>query len=400
MIMLASVNSHAQGFQVNFQGQKQQGMGGAGTALPIDAASLFFNPGGVTFLKENSVNLAMTPTFGNTQFLENETFETARTNSPVGTPFSAYAVYRKNDNSKFFFGLAAYTPFGSTIQWEEGWMGRFALTKLQLKSIFIQPTISYKITEKFGVGVGFVYCTGKVNLQKDLPVQDSNGVYGHAELSGEASGFGVNAGLFYQLTEKFNLGLTFRSQVNMSVSEGTATFTVPESLTPNFPNGKFSSSLPLPQVVTFGMAYNPNDKWSIALDINYVGWKAYDTLAFDYEINTTSLSDTKSARNYKNIFAFRGGAQYLISESFSARMGMAYGMSPVQSGYVTPETPDANRINYTIGLGYKIKEHFEVDASLFFTHVERTDTNLETNLSGTFTTNVVAPGLALIYRFK
>ena len=39
---------------------------------------------------------------------------------------------------------------------------------------------------------------------------------------------------------------------------------------------------------------------SIALDANYVGWNAYDTLAFDYETNTESLEDTKSARKYEN----------------------------------------------------------------------------------------------------
>ena len=91
----------AQGFQVNFQGQKQQGMGGAGNALPLDAASVFFNPGSVAFLKENSVNIAFTPTFANTLFEDANTTSIGRTNSPMGTPFSAYAVYRKNENSKF-----------------------------------------------------------------------------------------------------------------------------------------------------------------------------------------------------------------------------------------------------------------------------------------------------------
>ncbi|KAK6019997.1 hypothetical protein OSTOST_14355, partial [Ostertagia ostertagi] len=72
------------------------------------------------------------------------------------------------------------------------------------------------------------------------------------------------------------------------------------------------------------------------------GWKAYDTLAFDYEKNTTSLMDTKSARIL--------GGQYKITETFALRLGIAYGITPVQDGYMTPETPDANRINYTIGL--------------------------------------------------
>jgi long-chain fatty acid transport protein len=389
----------SQGFQVNFQGQKQQGMGGAGNALPVDAASVFFNPGSVSFLKENSVNIGFTPTFANTLFEDANTTSIGRTNSPMGTPFSAYAVYRKNEESKFFYGLGIYTPFGSTIQYEDGWTGRFALTKLQLKSIFIQPTLSYKLNDKIGIGAGFVYTIGNVNLQKDIPVQDADGNYGHAELDGKASGFGYNLGLFIQATEKLNIGLTYRSQVNMEVAEGTATFTVPSSLSTNFPSGTFSSALPLPQVATLGLAYKLNEKLSFALDVNYVGWKTYDTLAFDYAQNTASLIDTKSARNYKNTVAFRLGANYDLSDKFDARLGLAYGLTPVQNGYVTPETPDANRINYTAGLGYKIGEHFQLDASVFFTHLKRTDTNLETNLSGTFTTNVLAPGLAIIYKF-
>jgi long-chain fatty acid transport protein len=399
MILLSGNIVFTQGFQVNFQGQKQQAMGGAGTALPIDAASVFFNPGSVSFLKENSVNIGFTPTFANVLFEDANSTSIGRTNSPMGTPFSAYAVYRKKENSKCYFGLGIYTPFGSTVQYEDGWTGRFALTKLQLKSIFIQPTFSFKLNDKIGLGAGLVYATGNVNLQKDIPVQDADGAYGHAELDGKANGFGYNVGLFVQATEKLNIGLSYRSQVTMEVSEGTASFTVPSSLSTNFPSGTFSSALPLPQVATLGIAYKLNEKWSLALDVNFVGWKAYDILAFDYAQNTASLVDTKSARNYKNILAFRLGANYSLTEKLDLRLGLAYGFTPVQEGYVTPETPDANRMNYTAGLGYKIGNHFELDASIFFTHLKRTDTNLETNLSGTFTTNVIAPGLAIIYKF-
>lgn len=398
-ILLPSVFSYSQGFQVNFQGQKQQGMGSAGAALPQDGASLFFNPGSAVFVKENSINVAMTPVFGNTLFEEANTYESARTNSPMGTPFSAYALYKLKKDGKLSLGLAAYTPFGSTIQWEDVWEGRFAVTRLELKSIFIQPTVSYKITDYLGIGAGFVYCNGKVNLQKDIPVMDAEGTYGHAELAGKAQGFGFNAGIYLEPAENWSIGLTYKSQVNMAVSDGEATFTVPASLEPNFPSGKFSSSLPLPQVLTLGFAWKPNEKLAFALDINRVGWSAYDTLAFDYEQNTSSLSDTKSARNYKNTYAFRLGAQYKVLENLTTRVGLAYGLTPVPEGFVTPETPDANRINVTGGLSYSLGKHFEVDGSVLFTKFSRTDTNLETNLSGTFTTIVIAPGLAIIYKF-
>jgi long-chain fatty acid transport protein len=398
MLMLSPALNYAQGFQVNLQGQTQQGMGGAGTACMQDAASLFFNPGGASFVKGNSVIAGVTPTFAKGAFLDANTSEISRTNSPVSTPFAAYGLFEIKDSSKLKLGLAVYTPFGSTVQWEDEWTGRFALTRLELRAIFIQPTVSYKITEKLGIGAGFVYATGKVNLQKDIPLMDANGDYGHAELSGKASGYGFNAGIYFTPVEKLSIGLTYRSKVMMEVKNGDATFDVPESVAGNFPNGSFKSKLPLASVTTLGFGYKASEKLNFALDVNYVGWKAYDTLSFDYENNTASLIDTKSARMYKNTFAFRGGVQYKIDSHFAARIGLAYGITPVQNGFVTPETPDANRVNYTAGVGYQTK-HFKIDASVLFTHLERTDTNTETNLSGTFKTNVIAPGVSIGYKF-
>ncbi|MBL0330662.1 MAG: outer membrane protein transport protein [Bacteroidetes bacterium] len=40
----------AGGFQINLQGQKQTGMGHAGTGLCLDNASILFNPGALSFL--------------------------------------------------------------------------------------------------------------------------------------------------------------------------------------------------------------------------------------------------------------------------------------------------------------------------------------------------------------
>lgn len=388
----------AQGYQVNLQGQVQQGMGGAGTACVQDGAVLFFNPGGASFLKGNTVNVGVTPTMEKGIYLDNNTNMKNETNSPVSYPFAAYGVFGK-DSSRFKFGLAIYTPFGSTVEWKDGWQGRFALTRLQLQSIFFQPTISYKLTSKLGIGAGFVYSNGKVDLQRDLPIVDNSGTQSHAQLKGNANGYGFNAGIYFKPFDKLSIGLTYRSQVNMKVNSGDATFTVPASVASNFPNGKFKATLPLPQVVTLGLAVKPTSKLTFALDINYIGWKVYDTLAFDYANNTSSLPDTKSPRHYKNTMAFRLGGQYMIMDKLAVRLGAAYGISPIQNGYVTPETPDANRVNYTVGLGYTITKNFGVNASFLFTQLKRKDTNIETGLSGTFKTYVFAPGLSLFYNF-
>lgn len=400
VLSVLPVSLFGQGYQVYLQGQVQQGMGGAGIAFMQDASALFYNPGGVSFVKGNSIHLSGTGILSNASFTDANTNQTYRTNSPMGTPFAGYGMFETKKDGNLKLGLAVYTPFGSGIKWEDNWAGRFILTELKLRAIFVQPTISYKINDKFGVGGGFVYSFGGVNLQKDLPISDTNGNYSHAELDGKASGFGYNLGIYYKPFDKLSIGLTYRSQVNMKVKDGTADFTVPPSLSSNFPDTKFSASLPLPQILSIGFAYKVNDKLDLALDVNYAGWKAYDTLSFDYEQNTSSLQDTKSPREYKNSFAFRLGGQYKITDNFMARVGLSYGLTPVQNGYVSPETPDANRISYTAGLGYKVNDSFGANVSLqFISYTRDEDRNLETNLTGTYKNIIFVPGISLYYNF-
>ena len=399
LCLLTCGNALSQGYQVNFQGQKQQGMGLAGTAVFMDGSSLFFNPGSVAFSNENSINVAVTPISGNTLFTDSTTGQGFRSNSPIGTPFSAYGLFQLKDHAKLKLGIAVYTPFGSTVSYEDNWIGRFALTKLQLKAIFIQPTFSYRIADVIGIGGGLVITTGDVVLEKDIPVQFSNGDFASASLSGSALGFGYNLGIHYDLTKKLSVGLNFRSKIEMSVDDGNAIFDVPESLDPNFPDGTFSGALPLPQVLTFGVCYKANDQLTFVLDVNRVGWKAYDTLAFDYALNTSSLEDTKSPRMYESTFAFRGGGSYDFNNGLSLRAGGGFGFSPVQNGYITPETPDNDRWYGTAGMGYVFGDHFSIDATFYYTQMTRIGHNTETGLSGTFETKAIAGGIGLIYKW-
>jgi long-chain fatty acid transport protein len=94
------------------------------------------------------------------------------------------------------------------------------------------------------------------------------------------------------------------------------------------------------------------------------------------------------------------GAQYNVTNWFTARAGIAYGKTPVQDGFLTPETPDANRLSYTAGCSATIGKHWSIDVSVLYVQLSREDTNLETGLSGKFSTKVVAPGIGLAYKFQ
>jgi long-chain fatty acid transport protein len=393
---------YAGGFQVNLQGQKQTGMGHTGTGILSDASCIFFNPGGMTFLDSGaSIVAGASFIIPRTQYLEEYPgIYTAEMEYNVGTPFMLYFSQRFSKHPRLAAGIGVYTPFGSRAQWPDDWKGQFIIREINLKTIFVQPTLSYQITEQLGLGAGFIYATGSFTLRKGVPVQDLAGNYGEGTLEGKAMGAGFNAGIYFKASQAFSLGLTYRSKVVVKVNEGDADFTVPAYLSTYFPVTTFSAELNLPEVWNLGIGYKMSEHFRIAADINLIGWSVYDSLRIDFQENTEKLDDISSARNYKDVFIYRLGAEYIIGKAVTARAGVYFDESPVPDGYITPETPDADRIGVTLGATLHLSSHLNIDLSLLYNETqERTSTNLETEFGGTFKTKTVVPGIGFEYKF-
>jgi long-chain fatty acid transport protein len=400
VLALIPVLAFAQGFQVNLDGQKQIGMGHTGTGLVQDGASVFFNPGAVALLPENYIQAGISPLLFKSDFNPAGTNVQDHTLNKVATPFNFYAVWGPK-SSCWKLGLGVYTPFGGLTDWGNSWEGKYVLESLDLKAIYIQPTLSIKINKVLSIGAGFVYNRGSVDLTQAIPLGNSNGQDGQAELKGTGKGYGWNAGVFIKPSSKITIGITHRSKVSTTISNGNAIFTVPASLQSGFsqPNS-FTSTIPLPATNSLGIGFYPTDKWTVAFDVNLINWDVYKVLAFDYKTNTTSLQDTYLQRNYKNAVSLRAGAQYKATNKIALRFGGGYASTAVQDGYVTPEAPDANRVYVTGGLGYKLAQRLDVDVSFEYEHLmSRTQTNIQSQLSGTFKTNVYIPGISLAYHW-
>ncbi|WP_051130032.1 OmpP1/FadL family transporter [Pedobacter arcticus] len=388
----------AQGFQVNLQGQKQIGMAGTGVGTVMDGASIFFNPGAVSMLKENQVNLGVSPLFFKSAFLQSGSSTVENNKDEIAPPFEAYAVWGPK-SGRYKLGIGAYTPFGGLVNWGDEWSGKYSLISLSLKAIYIQPTVSVKITDNIGLGAGFVYNHGEVNLQKAVAITQGNGQDSRATLKGTGEGYGWNAGIYFKTLSGVSIGVTHRSKVVTKLNDGDAIFDFPASIPAASLPTKFTSQLPLPATTSLGFGFYPSAKTTIAFDASWVHWSVYKELAFDYNVNTT-VPDTKSPRNYGDGASLKLGINQQQTEKLALRAGIGYAFTPVKDGYVTPEAPDANRFILSAGLGYDISKKFVIDLSFLYEAVkEREQTNLESNLSGTFKTHVYIPGIGVSYKF-
>lgn len=390
----------AGGFQLNTHGIRQLGMAHTGTGLMMDASGIFFNPGGLAF-QQNKWMIAGGASFIMPRTIYEEPdpgFYHTYMVSHVANPLNLYLSFHP-DSSRFAFGIGVYNPYGSRAEWPEQWKGQFIIREISLKTFYIQPTASVRITDWLSAGAGFVYATGSFSLAKGVPVQNQSAEYGDAELEGDASGFGWNAGLYGKFGDHFSAGITMRSGVAVQVANGKADFTVPSSLAEYFPDGSFTTELRLPSTISAGLGYS-TDKWKFALDVNRTGWSSYDTLNIDFAQNTDKLDDVHSARMYKDVFTVRIGANYSVNKKLELRAGFYLDQTPVQDGYLTPETPDTDRFGITAGSSYQFTD--QISANIFYLFTQggyRTDTNLETGFSGTYKTIVNSFGAGIACSF-
>lgn len=403
--LLTTLPCLAGGFQVSLQGQKQTGMSHVGVALPLDASAIYFNPGALSFVGGTHVNLGVSPIFSSVNFQQPSTGITSAKEPGVGTPFSAYvssALGKEGVMSNLSLGIGVYTPFGSSIEYPSDWVGRYVTQSVSLKTIFFQPTVSYKIMDKFGVGVGFVYGTGDFSIKKAIPLYDGVGE-GSTTLEGSGHGIGFSLGVYAEPIKNLSVGFTYRTGPKVKITDGDATFDVPAVIAPKFTATKFDLEVGIPSTLAVGIAYFLKDdkRDFISVQVDQTGWKSYDELRFVFTDGAANgATELASARDYHGNFIFRLGAQKGINDKLTVRAGAYIDQSAVPDETVTPETPDSQKSGFSVGASYQVAKTFSVDASfLYLDGKERTTTNVEANFDQTYKTRAFIPGIGLNLSF-
>ena len=400
-----SASSFAGGFQLNLQGLRQTAMGGSGVAMPWDASSMFYNPGAFARLHSLGVSGNAFLTMPHVKFLQQPTGGYSYNNdTKLGTPIAAYigGNLGKSDNalSKLAVGVGVYTPFGNSLHWDPDWTGRYMVQSISLSSIFFQPTVSYEIADVISIGAGFVYGIGNVEIDKAVPIQDKNGKDGHANLAGKASGIGFNAGVHIKASNNVSVGLSYRSGVRMKVKEGTAKFDVTSSVASNFPTTNFSSELPLPGILTGGVAVKATPKLTLQGDLVYAFWSSYDSLKFDFVDNTPAVVDAAEPREYRNTIAVRIGGNYEVNDWLDVMVGGAFDPTPSQTHLVSPDAVDANRISVSAGLSFKPVSGLTITAGASYTTTPVRETFYDpAGFQGSYKINSLTPALGISFEF-
>ncbi len=266
------------------------------------------------------------------------------------------------DYNNFRFGFSSTAPGGLSKRWQDPYPKSYA-EDFTLKIFELNPTISYKISDRFSVGAGLraVYTDGKVKsnyLDQDVFTRD---------LEGDSWDFGYNLAATFQPVEEMNISLTYRSKVELSV-EGDATLQY-------YPYYRYSGyaevEIPLPAVLALAVSYTFFDQLTVELEYDRTFWSAYETLDFNYGTsfsasNPLARFDSPIAKNWNDTDAWRLSLSYDMKNNFILMAGFAIDENPVPAENLGFETPDADALLYSFGVRYTINDSMEMGIAYLY----------------------------------
>ena len=166
---------------------------------------------------------------------------------------------------------------------------------------------------------------------------------------------------------------------------------------------KFAAEMPIPSIISAGIAYTPTEKWTITGEAQFTQWSEYKnldltftTLAFPENPITQSFE-----KNYKNTVAVRIGAEYDACDFVTVRAGVYMDTPPVQMNNYNPETPSARSYGVTAGATLNPTKFMAIDLAIGYLKGEKTTGSCISDrvFEAAYTKQAIMPGLGLRFKF-
>ena len=346
----------AGGFQLTEQsalglGRAYAGMGVDGT----DLSGLYYNTATMTQHKGTQAQFGFVGVGLNLDYNSNSTSQIHDENGrkqEEAVP-NLFVTHQINDVTWVGFGFTV--PFGLSTEYGENWEQKEAGTEAKIEVYDFNPTVAWKVSDKFSLGAGVSYQYVKADLGFNLPTLGMT----HTKLSGDS--WGWNIGAMWTPVENIRIGASYRSAVHHT-AEGklkteTSSYSIPLSL-------DSSVSMDAPAWAMLSAAWDVNDWLSLYGTFRWADWSSFKSLTIK-----TPMMTQEAKKEWKDTYLYSLGYDARINSFWTLRGGIAYETSTIGNKYLRSGTiPDADRWWFAIGSTFNWTKDFQTDIGFAHLH--------------------------------
>jgi long-chain fatty acid transport protein len=384
---LASGQASAAGFQLLEQNASGIGNAYAGSAAVAENAStIFFNPAGMTQLKDREISVgfsAVRPTFkfdnrGSSVGALGAAGEGGDAGSWAFIPngYMSWAL-----NKDVYAGIGFGAPFGLVTEYDNPWLGGAQALKFDIKTYNINPSIALRATERVSIGAGISIQRMEVEYSRLAAVVSPALATTKATLSAGDTSWGWNVGALFTLSPSTKVGVSYRSKIRHTL-EGDLSVRGPAPGQRRPYHGQRQGVCRAARHLHPVGGQQLNDKWEMLGDVSWTGWSSID------KVDIVRTSGSLSGRTVQTLdTAFRDswryalGANYRFNDTLKLKFGVAYDQTPVpDTAHRLVSLPDANRTWLTTGAQIKLDKASTVDLGAAYIQVSENIDNRQASL--------------------
>lgn len=404
-----SAGLFSNGLSLNGIGSRASAMGTAFIGLADDFSAVFFNPAGLTQMKDSSLSLFVTDIIpsGTYRFELLGTTLADTESVSQGYPSGALA-YFKPLSDKIVAGFAVYVPSGVGAEWPGDSLalltgGKSFIWNSKIFMITASPVIAVKLNDKLSIGASLNI--NYVELIMERPGGDGNAIpYFQYEEDLSTIALGATIGLMYQPSDLLSLGLTWKAPVKADI-KGTAKapFLTYMGL-PDESEGTRSATWPM--WFGAGIAVKPCDKMVLTADITYNNWAELQNIPIEFDEagwKAAGMEEgTEFGLSWEDTIDFKFGIEYKLSDTFALRGGYYTDKSPSPEETLNILLPSLHYKAFTFGFGYK-KGKLTADFAVEYLtgkdrFVDPMNYNTDAGMPGTHGMTIIVPNITISYK--
>jgi long-chain fatty acid transport protein len=454
-----SLDATASGYRFGSQSVSAQGTAEANGAEAADASTIFANPAGLSRLDGRQIMGGITAVVPHSTY--QDAGSTRFTHTPAGGLASQddYApgvvagpslYYSQKIDGQWTAGVGVFVPYGTKLDYDNDWSGRYSLTNIKLQSVTVNPSVAFKLSEQhsFGFGIDMEYMKASLGQAVDVPgsiaaaqatgsgaalVRQIAALGGnpaalatahdaHAGVDGKDWGYGFNLGYLYSPTPDTRFGIAYRSSIKHELKGGAvwdfSTVTgdaVVNKVLQGASHHVDSASrvdISTPETLSVNAFHQFDPKWAGMADVT---WTRNSRLQdINIQFVGAGVGDLVIRQQWKNTVRVAFGANYQLDGTTVLRAGIAHDDAPVRNDTLRHAAlPDADRLQLSFGANWKLTPASSLDLAYSWLHFSDASGNYTNDCNpaqtactgngettrGTWKTRMQLIGLAYNYKF-